>query len=109
MTDVGVNGYSASRLISEKPLVLVGTTNVRKYYEIVEPGSSELDNEQIPDGYTYLSGRFNSDMFSGADGCDYLEVTFKVLKQKGDTTPNRYKFYAGALWGGLTDTGPDND
>ena len=109
MTDVGVNGYSASRLISEDPLVLIGTTNVRKYYEIVEPGSSELDNEQIPDGYTYLSGRFNSDMFSGADGCDYLEVTFKVLKQKGDTTPNRYKFYAGALWGGLTDNGPDYD
>ena len=109
MTDVGKNGYSASLLISEEPLVLIGTTNVRKYYEIVEPGSSELDNEQIPDGYTYLSGRFNSDMFSGAEGCDYLEVTFKVLKQKGDTTPNRYKFYAGALWGGLTDTGKDWD
>lgn len=109
MTDVGENGYSASLLISEEPLVLIGTTNVRKYYEIVEPGSSELDNEQIPDGYTYLSGRFNSDMFSGAEGCDYLEVTFKVLKRKSDTTPNRYKFYAGALWGGLTDTGPDYD
>lgn len=109
MTDVGKNGYSASLLISEDPLVLVGTTDVRKYYEIVEPGSSELDNEQIPDGYTYLSGRFNSDMFGGAEGCDYLEVTFKVLKRVGDTTPNRYKFYAGALWGGLTDTGPDYD
>lgn len=109
MTDVGKNGYSASLLISEKPLVLVGTTDVRKYYEIVEPGSSELDNEQIPDNYTYLSGRFNSDMFSGAEGCDYLEVTFKVLKRVGDTTPNRYKFYAGALDGGLTDTGPDHD
>lgn len=109
MTDVGKNGYSASLLISEEPLVLVGTTDVRKYYEIVEPGSSELDNEQIPDGYTYLSGRFNSDMFGGAEGCDYLEVTFKVLKRVGDTTPNRYKFYAGALWGGLTDTGPDYD
>lgn len=108
-TDVGRNGYSASLLISEEPLVLKGTTNVRKYYEIVEPGSSELDNEQIPDGYTYLSGRFNSDMFGGAEGCDYLEVTFKVLKRKSDTTPNRYKFYAGALWGGLTDTGPDYD
>ena len=108
-TDVGENEYSSSLLISEKPLVLVGTTDVRKYYEIVEPGSRELDNEQIPDGYTYLSGRFNSDMFSGAEGCDYLEVTFKVLKRKSDTTPNRYKFYAGALWGGLTDNGPDYD
>lgn len=108
-TDVGENGYSSSLLISEDPLVLVGTTDVRKYYEIVEPGSSELDNELIPDGYTYLSGRFNSDMFSGAEGCDYLEVTFKVLKRKSDTTPNRYKFYAGALWGGLTNTGPDYD
>lgn len=109
MTDVGKNGYSSSLLISEEPLVLVGTTDVRKYYEIVEPGSSELDNELIPDNYTYLSGRFNSDMFGGAEGCDYLEVTFKVLKRVSDTTPNRYKFYAGALWGGLTDTGPDND
>ena len=109
MTDVGENGYSSSLLISEDPLVLVGTTDVRKYYEIVEPGSSELDNELIPDGYTYLSGRFNSDMFSGAEGCDYLEVTFKVLKRKRDTTPNRYKFYAGALWGGLTNNGPDYD
>ena len=107
MTDVGKKGYSSSLLISEQPLVLVGTTDARKYYEIVEPGSSELDNEQIPKGYTYLSGRFNSDMFSGV--CDYLEVTFKVLKRVGDTTPNRYKFYAGALRGGLTDTGPDHD
>ena len=113
MTDVGRNGYSENLPISEQPLVLVGTTDARKYYEIVEPGSSELDNEQIPDGYTYLSGRFNSDMFSGV--CDYLEVTFKVLKIKDaedridDTTKNRYKFYAGALWGGLTDTGPDYD
>lgn len=113
MTDVGKNGYSSSLLISEQPLVLVGTTDARKYYEIVEPGSSELDNEQIPKGYTYLSGRFNSDMFSGAEGCDYLEVTFKVLKPipKPDQipSPNRYKFYAGALRGGLTDTGPDHD
>ena len=111
MTDVGKNGYSASLLISEKPLVLVGTTDARKYYEIVEPGSSELDNEQIPKGYTYLSGRFNSDMFSGV--CDYLEVTFKVLKPipKPDQipNPNRYKFYAGAYLGGLIDTGPDYD
>ena len=111
MTDVGKKGYSASLLISEKPLVLVGTTDARKYYEIVEPGSSELDNEQIPKGYTYLSGRFNSDMFSGV--CDYLEVTFKVLKPipKPDQipNPNRYKFYAGAYLGGLIDTGPDYD
>ena len=111
MTDVGKKGYSSSLLISEQPLVLVGTTDARKYYEIVEPGSSELDNEQIPKGYTYLSGRFNSDMFSGV--CDYLEVTFKVLKPipKPDQipSPNRYKFYAGALRGGLTDTGPDHD
>lgn len=111
MTDVGKKGYSSSLLISEQPLVLIGTTNARKYYEIVEPGSSELDNEQIPKGYTYLSGRFNSDMFSGV--CDYLEVTFKVLKPipKPDQipNPNRYKFYAGALRGGLTDTGGDYD
>lgn len=111
MTDVGKKGYSSSLLISEQPLVLIGTTNARKYYEIVEPGSSELDNEPIPKGYTYLSGRFNSDMFGGV--CDYLEVTFKVLKPipKPDQipSPNRYKFYAGAYLGGLIDTGGDYD
>ena len=99
-TDVGKKGYSKDLLITETPLVLTGTSNVRKYYEIVEPGSSELDEEVIADEYTYLSGRFNSDMFGGAEGCDYLEVTFKVIKEIGDLGSN-YRFYAGAYLGGI--------
>ncbi len=99
-TDVGKAGYGKDLLITETPLVLTGTSNVRKYYEIVEPGSSELDEEVIADGYTYLSGRFNSDMFGGAEGCDYLEVTFKVIKEIGDLGSN-YRFYAGAYLGGI--------
>ena len=99
-TDVGKKGYSKDLLITETPLVLTGTSNVRKYYEIVEPGSSELDEEVIADRYTYLSGRFNSDMFGGAEGCDYLEVTFKVIKEIGDLGSN-YRFYAGAYLGGI--------
>ena len=99
-TDVGQAGYGSEKLITETPLVLTGTSNVRKYYEIVEPGSSELDEEVIADGYTYLSGRFDSDMFGGAEGCDYLEVTFKVIKEIGDLGSN-YRFYAGAYLGGI--------
>ncbi len=88
-TDVGVSGYNGSPLVSKNPLVLVGTTNVRKYYKIVEPAENELSSHQ-----TYLTGRMNEDMFKGSDGCDYLEITYKVLKTKGDYNTN-YKFYTG--------------
>ncbi len=88
-TDVGVSGYNGLPLVSRNPLVLVGTTNVRKYYKIVEPAENELASHQ-----TYLTGRMNEDMFKGSDGCDYLEITYKVLKTKGDHNTN-YKFYTG--------------
>ncbi|MBO5021952.1 MAG: hypothetical protein J6C53_00525 [Clostridia bacterium] len=88
-TDVGVSGYNGKPLVSQNPLVLVGTTNVRKYYKIVEPVDDELASHQ-----TYLTGRMNEDMFKGSDGCDYLEITYKVLKNKGDHQTN-YKFYTG--------------
>lgn len=96
MTDVGSEGnYEGNPIVSTEPLVLVGTTDVRKYYEVVEYGTNpEFDKDELPEGYTYISGRFNPNMFSGDDGCDYLEVTFKVLKEVGNTEKN-YKFYTG--------------
>ncbi len=78
--------------ISTNPLVIVGTTNVRKYYSIVEPTDGELGSS----GQTYLTGRLNPKMFEGNDGCDYLEITYKVLKDNKDTNKN-YKFYT-SLW-----------
>ncbi len=93
-TDVGRNDYKGNPLVSKEPLILVGTNNIRKYYEIVEPGSTSLDQEALQDGYTYTSGRLNPAMFSGSDGCDYLEITYKVIKKAGDMTTN-YKFYTG--------------
>ena len=96
-TDVGRNDYKGDPLVSLDPLVLVGTNNIRRYYEIVEPGSTDLDQEALEDGYTYTSGRLNPTMFSGSDGCDYIEITYKVIKEAGNTTKN-YKFYTGLAY-----------
>ena len=94
-TDVGRNDYSNSPLVSKDPLILVGSNSIRKYYEIVEYGSNpEFDKDELEDGYTYTSGRFNNSMFSGDDGCDYIEITYKVIKEAGNMTKN-YKFYTG--------------
>ena len=88
-TDVGVSGYNGSPLVSKNPLVLVGTNSIRNYYSIIEPETNESLN-----GQTYITGRANENMYKGNDGCDYLELTYKVLKKPGDTTTN-YKFYTG--------------
>ena len=96
-TDVGRNDYKGDPLVSLDPLVLVGTNNIRRYYEIVEPGSTDLDQEALEDGYTYTSGRLNPTMFSGSDGCDYIEITYKVIKEAGNMTKN-YKFYTGLAY-----------
>lgn len=96
-TDVGRNDYKGDPLVSLDPLVLVGTNNIRRYYEIVEPGSTDLDQEALEDGYTYTSGRLNPTMFGGSDGCDYIEITYKVIKEAGNTTKN-YKFYTGLAY-----------
>lgn len=93
-TDVGRADYKGNPLVSREPLILVGTNNIRRYYEIVEPGSTDLDQEALGDGYTYTSGRLNPAMFGGSDGCDYLEITYKVIKKAGDMDTN-YKFYTG--------------
>ena len=95
-TDVGKNGnYTTFPWVSQNPLVLVGTTDVRKYYEVVEYGTNpEYDTDQLEDGKTYISGRFNPNMLTEEDKCDYIEITYKVIKNAGDTETN-YKFYTG--------------
>lgn len=88
-TDVGENGYRGNPFVSQDPITIVGTTSVKDYYEIIEP-----TEEQIAKGETYLTGQLNAEKFKGSDGCDYLEVTYRVIKKVGDTTTN-YKFYTG--------------
>lgn len=89
--DMEATNYDGTVLVSRSPLVLLGTTDVRKWYSIVEP----TENDPLVDAdHTYISGRLNHEMFKGSDGCDYLEITYKVLKKPGDANKN-YKFYTG--------------
>lgn len=90
--DMEATNYDGTVLVSRSPLVLLGTTDVRKWYSIVEP----TENDPLVDAdHTYISGRLNHEMFKDpADGCDYLEITYKVLKKPGDANKN-YKFYTG--------------
>lgn len=90
MTDVGRNDYRGNPLVSRTPLTLTGNSRVKDYYSIIEP-----TDEQIANGETYLTGQLNSEMFAGNDGCDYLEVVYRVIKRVGDTETN-YKFYTSA-------------
>lgn len=90
MTDVGRNNYRGNPLVSKTPLTLTGNSRVKDYYSIIEP-----TDEQIANGETYLTGQLNSEMFAGNDGCDYLEVVYRVIKRVGDTETN-YKFYTSA-------------
>ena len=90
-TDTSVNNYDGSVLVSQSPLVITGLTNLRKYYSLIE---SQINEEGVAADHSYISGRLNSDMFAGSDGCDYLEITYKVIKKNGDGNTN-YKFYTG--------------
>ena len=89
--DMKATNYDGSILVSRSPIVLVGTTDVRKWYSIVEPTE---DDPLVDENHTYISGKLNHEMFAGQDGCDYLEITYKVLKKPGDANKN-YKFYTG--------------
>ena len=88
-TDVGENNYRGNPFVSKKPITFQGNTAVKDYYEILEP-----TEEQIASGNTYLSGQLDANKFKGSDGCDYLEITYRVIKKVGDTSTN-YKFYTG--------------
>ena len=88
-TDVGQNNYRGNPIVSNDPIVINGLSSVKDYYEILEPTEG-----QIAAGQTYLAGQLNPEKFMGDDGCDYLEVTYRVIKRAGDTSTN-YKFYTG--------------
>lgn len=94
MTDVGLSGYDGSIFVSQNPLVMVGTTNLRKFYKLIE---SAIDESGVAENHSYITGKLNSEMFAGSDGCDYLEITYKVIKKNGDYNAN-YKFYTGIQW-----------
>ena len=92
MTDVGRDGkYTGAPYISEEPLVLVGTNEARRYYELVVPA----DGEDLG-GQTYSTGRLNPNKFKGQ--CEYLEITYKVLKDNKDDRNKNYKFFTGISW-----------
>lgn len=88
-TDVGRNDYRGNPIVSNDPIIISGLSTVKDYYEIIEP-----TEEQIAQGQTYLTGQLNAEKFRGDDGCDYLEITYRVIKRVGDTSTN-YKFYTG--------------
>lgn len=95
-TDVGENGYNGTPLVSTQPLRLTGVDDLRHYYSIIEPLDSELGENN-----TYVTGRSNPEKYADANGCDYLEITYKVLKQKNNETNDyggkNYKFYTGIV------------
>ena len=91
MTDVGRSGYKLSPAFSAEPLTITGLTDLRNYYNILE---NDIDEPGLRDDTSYITGHLNPDKFKGEDGCDYLEITYKVIKENGNTNKN-YKFYTG--------------
>lgn len=101
-TDVAQSNYDGSIIRSQSPIILTGSTEAKNWYSIVE-------NEELIDGKSYLSGRLNYTLFdTDPNGCDYLEITYKVLKQPGDADTN-YKFYTGIALILNADTPPTPD
>lgn len=87
-TDLADRNYKLYPYVSKNPLTLLGTTDVRKYYKLLEPSTGD----NLEENQTYISGCFNEKMVEGK--CDYLEIVYKVLKDKNDLTKN-YNFYTG--------------
>lgn len=89
--DIGYINYAPTSLVkqlpirSRYPIRLSGHSEVRKYFDIVEPKTEDA----------FYTGRFNPSMFSGADGCDYLEVCYTIYKDKNQNLNKNYKFYTG--------------
>ena len=90
-TDVGEHDYKRPYYVSQNPKQLSGLTNLRKYYSLIESQENETG---IDEGFSYITGKLNSQKFAGDDGCDYLELTYRVIKKNGDYSTS-YKFYTG--------------
>ena len=89
-TDLADRNYLIAPFTTKNPLLLLGTTDVRKYYKLIEPTA----DEGLEENQTYISGRFNEEMVDGK--CDYVEIVYKVIKDKNNLTKN-YNFYTGII------------
>ena len=85
-TDVGFGNYKSRPLKSKYPLLISGHSRAKNWFEIVYPEENEN---------AFYTGRLNSNMFNGADGCDYLEICYKVYKDEPLGSNKNYKFYTG--------------
>ncbi len=85
-TDVGFGNYKSRPLKSKYPLLISGHSRAKNWFEIVYPEENEN---------AFYTGRLNSNMFNGADGCDYLEICYKVYKDETLGSNKNYKFYTG--------------
>ncbi len=85
-TDVGFGNYKSRPLKSKYPLLLSGHSRAKNWFEIVYPQEDEK---------AFYTGRLKSSMFNGADGCDYLEICYKVYKDENLGANKNYKFYTG--------------
>ncbi len=89
-TDLADRNYLIAPFTTKNPLLLLGTTDVRKYYKLLEPTA----DEGLEENQTYISGRFNEEMVDGK--CDYVEIVYKAIKDKNNLTKN-YNFYTGII------------
>ena len=80
--------YDGKTAISD-PIRLVGTTELKNWYKLVEPEPTEE-----PQKVYYSYGIINHEKFEGSDGCDYIEIAYEVIKTTGDYNTN-YKFHTG--------------
>ena len=86
-TFTDMNDYTTKHR-SETPIKLVGTNSQRNFYQLIEPTDEELS--QYGQDITYSTGQLKESEVGTA--CDYLEITYKVLKDKNDLNKN-YKFH----------------
>lgn len=84
----GMSNYSGKVQVGS-PIKLLGTTAVKDYFKIVEPEENELEANQF-----YSSARFAHEKMVGANLCDYVEITYDVIKTSGDFNTN-YAFQTG--------------
>ena len=98
--NVNLGGGAFAEAIKKDGILLVGSTPARRYYELVENQPNQKFNiGGVEKEMTYTTGRFNKSVIaSDANKCDYLEITYKVLKDPEELkngVKKNYKFYTG--------------